>query len=451
MKLKRLLKKEDDIKNSKIYENSFEWRFEFPNLLDEEGNFTGFDIVIGNPPYVQLQRDGGKLGKLYSDLGYKTYARTGDIYALFYEKGIDLLKDGGVETLITSNSWMRAGYGKSLRNYFLDYNPIKLIDLGGGVFESATVNTNILIVKKQDNQGRLQGYTMTKKTKDFSNIEPVPVKPGRNDIWTILSLVEQSIKEKIKRIGIPLKEWSININYGIKTGYNKAFIISSEKRNEILSNCANNYEKERTEKLIRPILRGRDIKKYTYNFADLWLINTHNGLKAEDLEPININDYPAVKGHLDEHWENLEKRYDQGDTPYNLRNCAYIKEFDKEKIAWASVGGTFYSFIDKGYFLLDTNYFFTSEKDIDYLIGVLNSKLVTFWINSEDTKISDSGAYRHYKYNLERLNIPLNNTRQTNKIKEHIIKKEYREIDKIVFSLYELTQEEIDYIESVVE
>ncbi len=124
-----------------------------------------------------------------------------------------------------------------------------------------------------------------------------------------------------------------------------------------------------------------------------------------------------------------------------------MDEFSKQKIAWASVGETFYSFIDENYCLLDTNYFFTS-KDINYLIGILNSKLIKFWINSEDTKISENGAYRHYKYNLERLNIPLNNTPLTNEIKNYSLKKEYMEIDKIVYKIYNINDEEKFFIEN---
>ena len=144
-----------------------------------------------------------------------------------------------------------------------------------------------------------------------------------SDSWVILSPIEQSIKRKIEAVGTPLKDWDIQINYGIKTGYNDAFIIDTAKRDEILANCQSENERERTAELIRPILRGRDIKRYGYNWANLWLINTHNGIRGK-LERIHIEDYPTVKAHLDQYWDRISKRTDKGDTPYNLRNCAYL-------------------------------------------------------------------------------------------------------------------------------
>ena len=119
-----------------------------------------------------------------------------------------------------------------------------------------------------------------------------------SDSWVILSPIEQSIKRKIEAVGTPLKDWDINIYRGVLTGYNEAFIISTEKREEILANCQSEDERKRTAELIRPILRGRDIKRYGYNWANLWLINTHNGIRGK-LERIHIEDYPAVKAHLD--------------------------------------------------------------------------------------------------------------------------------------------------------
>ncbi|EAJ9556784.1 class I SAM-dependent DNA methyltransferase, partial [Campylobacter jejuni] len=150
-----------------------------------------------------------------------------------------------------------------------------------------------------------------------------------------------ALKAKIERIGTPLKEWhGLNIYRGILTGYNEAFIITTEKRNEILANCKDEAEKERTAKLIRKMLRGRDIKRYSYEWAGLWVINTHNGYKnqnGEKVEAINIENYPSLKKHFDEFYPQLEKRADKGLTPYNLRNCAYIEEFEKEKIVYPCI------------------------------------------------------------------------------------------------------------------
>lgn len=158
---------------------------------------------------------------------------------------------------------------------------------------------------------------------DFVQQQSVECRFDSSDSWVILSPIEQSIKRKIESVGTPLKDWDIQINYGIKTGFNDAFIINTEKRNEILDNCSSEEERTKTAELIRPILRGRDIKRYGYDWANLWLINTHNGIKG--IKPrIDINDYPAVKAHLDQYWDKISKRADKGDTPYNLRNCAYL-------------------------------------------------------------------------------------------------------------------------------
>ncbi len=227
---------------------------------------------------------------------------------------------------------MRAGYGKSLRSYMSkNTNPKILIDFGGiQIFDNATVDTNILLFEKNENRHSTMAVTASKHDKSIlNNLSDFVQQNGSlsdfntSESWVILTPIEQSIKRKIEAVGTPLKDWDIQINYGIKTGFNDAFIISTEKREEILANCADEEERTRTDELIRPILRGRDIKRYGYDWAGLWLINTHNGIKGK-LERIHIEDYPAVKAHLDQYWDKISVRADKGDTPYNLRNCAYL-------------------------------------------------------------------------------------------------------------------------------
>jgi len=454
-----------ELQEMNLAENNkfFLWHTWFSDVFNREEGKNGFDIVIGNPPYIQLQDNHGKLAEMYKNQNFSTFARTGDIYSLFYEQGINLLKEKGVLTLITSNKWMRAGYGEKLREFFYKLNPIKLIDLGSGVFENATVDTNILIVKKEKYSNSLLATSIKTKKKDLSNLEFLHTEVKDSEIWTILNPIELSIKKKIESVGTPLKDWDINIYRGVLTGCNEAFIISGEKKKEILDNCQTEDERKRTDELIRPILRGRDIKRYSYDFADLWLIyipwhfplHNDNSIKGASLiaEKEFEKEYQSVYNHLIGYKTVLSNR-NKAETGiryewYVLQRWGsnYWEEFSKQKIAWASVGETFYSFIDENYCLLDTNYFFTS-KDINYLIGILNSKLIKFWINSEDTKISESGAYRHYKYNLERLNIPLNNTPLTNEIKNYSLKKEYIEIDKIVYKIYNINDEEKCFIEN---
>lgn len=302
----------------------------FAPFFDPEWMFgvqVGFDIVIGNPPYIQLQANKGELGKLYEGKGFITFVRTGDIYSLFYEQGWRMLKPDGNLCYITSNKWMRAGYGEKTREFFATKtNPELLIDFAGTkVFDNVTVDTNILLFSKSQNQGKTRCCIVDgiSNMSDFVRQSSFIAEFGTSEAWVILTPIEQSIKRKIESVGTPLKDWDIQINYGIKTGFNEAFIISSEKRDEILANCADEQERTRTENLIRPILRGRDIKRYGYKWSGLWLINTHNGVKGK-IERIRIEDYPSVKAYLDQFWDKISTRSDKGDTPYNLRNCAYM-------------------------------------------------------------------------------------------------------------------------------
>lgn len=241
------------------------------SFFDPEWMFgvaDGFDIVIGNPPYIQLQNNSGELAKLYEDCGYSTFARTGDIYCLFYERGWQLLKEGGYLCYITSNKWMRAGYGDKTRGFFANKtNPMLLIDFAGvKIFESATVDTNILLFSKSDNLHKTLCAVTNKQNKDSVNNLSDFVRQqdticdfSTSDSWVVLSPIEQSIKKKIEAVGTPLKDWDINIYRGVLTGCNEAFIIDTAKRDEIISNCQTEDERKRTAELIRPIRQIREV------------------------------------------------------------------------------------------------------------------------------------------------------------------------------------------------
>lgn len=190
----------------------------------------------------------------------------------------------------------------------------------------------------------------------------------------ILSEIEQRIKAKIEAIGTPLKEWNVNIYRGILTGYNDAFIIDKAKKEEILAKCQSEEERKKTDELIRPILRGRDIKRYGYDFADLYLINTHNGVKEKGIKRIHIEDYPAVKAHLDLYYPQLQKRADQGDTPYNLRNCAYIEDFYKQKIVYPNMTKFMPFFLDNENFLVNQKCFIMIGEKVSLFNGFFELK-----------------------------------------------------------------------------
>ena len=202
--------------------------------------------------------------------------------------------------------------------------------------------------------------------------------------WTILSEIEQSIKRKIEAVGTPLKDWNISINYGIKTGLNEAFIISKEKRDELIA------QDPKSAEIIRPILRGRDIEKNSIHFQDTFLINTHNGYVSKngnEVPAIDINDYPAVKTWLDSPaWNKmkndktsfmrLSQRTDQGITPYNLRSLAYMDDFSKPKIIFSEMVQSPQFYLDcEGYIVNDTVTFIIGD-NLTSLKNGLNSKLI---------------------------------------------------------------------------
>lgn len=265
-----------------------------------------------------------------------------------------------------------------------------------------------------------------------------------------MSEIEQSIKDKIEAVGTPLKDWDIQINYGIKTGFNDAFIISSEKREEILANCRDEVERNRTADLIRPILRGRDIKRYGYDWAGLWLINTHNGVKGK-YPPIDINDYPAVKQHLDCYWDKLKNRDDKGVTPYNLRNCAYMDDFFKPKIIFQEIvqESQFMIDFDKHFFCNDTCRIITG-KAINYIVGIMNSKLFFFAVKHfyGGGGLGENGVRMKHTFFEKFCCIDEDRiiTDSVESITKDNIKEVSNNIDLRVYELYGLTSEEIDYI-----
>ena len=423
----------------------------------------GFDIVIGNPPYIQLQNNGGELAQLYAPCNYKTYARTGDIYCLFYERGYQLLKPNGHLCYITSNKWMRAGYGEKTREFFAkNTNPILLIDFAGvKIFESATVDTNILLFAKAANEHKTLCAVTNKQNKDsVKNLSVFVQQSGsvcefsNSDSWVILSPIEQSIKRKIEAVGTPLKDWDIQINYGIKTGFNDAFIINTEKRDEILSNCQTEDERKRTAELIRPILRGRDIKRYGYNWANLWLIYIpwHFPLQfdesitgaSEKAEIAFQEQYPAVYQHMLKYKEPLSKR-NKAETGIRYEwyamqrwGAKYWEDFSKPKIIYPETTmGAFFAFDENGYFIDKTCFMLISNK-AEFLQQILSCKLfeVAYRKIFSSVELGEHG-YQYNKHALIKLPVPSSISINGNNIS-----------DLDIYKLYHLTKDEIIYIEN---
>ena len=450
--IKKLDTEIEEIKSNKIYANAFEWRFEFPDILNNDGDFVGFDAIIGNPPYVQLQKMGQDSISL-EKMNFETYTKTGDIYSLFYELGFNILSNQGILTFITSNKWMRAAYGESLRKYFVEKtNPILLIDFGGvQVFDSATVDTNILMGTKTKYEEKTNACILNKDFK--SNLLEEFIKNNstpthfKNDSWVVLSPIEKSIKEKIEKLGTPLKDWDINIYRGILTGYNDAFIINGEKRDKLIQ------EDLKSAEIIRPILRGRDVKRYGNEFADLWLINSHNGIKEKGVKPIIIENYPAIKKHLDQFYPELEKRTDKGDTPYNLRNCAYMEDFSKQKIIYPNMTKYLPFYLDDKGFMQNDKSFMITGKHISFLTAFLNSSLFKYCFKDNFPELQ-GGTRELRKIFLDKIPV-IKVSDETNsdfnkivlQLQELISKKLCTKeislmVDEMIFDLYTLTPEE---------
>ena len=276
-----------------------------------------------------------------------------------------------------------------------------------------------------------------------------------SDSWVILSPIEQNIKRKIEAVGTPLKDWDIQINYGIKTGYNDAFIIDTAKRDEIFSNCQTEDERMRTAELIRPILRGRDIKRYGYNWANLWLINTHNGIRGK-LERIHIEDYPAVKAHLDQYWDKISKRADKGETPYNLRNCAYLEDFSKPKIIYPNMTKYMpFVFIEECYLTNQKCFIITGEL-MPYLTAFFNSSIFKFCFRDSFPELQ-GGTRELSKIFFDKIPVKKITKAENDafydaikKLQSNYTRKQAEQIDSMLFDLYNLTdleRETIGYIE----
>ncbi|EIZ3871746.1 Eco57I restriction-modification methylase domain-containing protein [Campylobacter coli] len=474
------LKKEYDNIFNLESNHPFEWRFEFPEILDDDGNFKGFDLIIGNPPYIRQE----ELKELKPHLAknYKVYKGTSDIYTYFYELGFNVLKDrGGVLSYITSNKYTRAGYGEALREFLLkNVKFLEYTDLNGiKVFDSATVDTSILCFEKSKSKDNKFKYLALSneilKTcaydiglyKDFAEFSQNSLS---KESFTFSDENTSALKAKIERIGTPLKEWhGLNIYRGILTGYNEAFIITTEKRNEILANCKDEAEKERTAKLIRKMLRGRDIKRYRYEWAGLWVIGTFPSLK------LDIEQYPALKQYLSQFLPRIEQSGEKGCRKKTSNkwfetqdNIAYYEEFEKEKIVYPNMNKEFIAFFDNEFFLLNQKCFILShqsnnKKELLYLTALLNSNVNFYYFKQIGAKLGASG-YEMSKIFVEKLPIPKINSKNQKiadeliNLADEILKAKEQDknantqelenkINSLVYKLYNLTEEEIKIIE----
>ena len=457
---------------------AFDFEIYFSEVFQEkQGEKQGFDIVIANPPYIQLQKDKGKLANLYEKKKYITFARTGDIYILFYEIGCSILNKNGTLCFITSNKWMTANYGKKFRNYLLETEIIQLIDMGPDVFQ-AMVDTSILLLKRENKYKKedfqaiaINSFNLKKSNNNLSlylrDHGFYMHLPKKDDPWAILDPLKANLKYKIYRNGTILKDNDIRIYRGVTTGCNTAFIIDSNVRNKLIKSDIT------SNKIIKPLLQGKHLRKWTYSNAQIFLIFTRRG--------INIKKYKKIENYLLQFKERLIPG--NGRKPGNYKwyeiqdNTSYYNEFEKEKIIWSDISTKpAFSICKKGVYFTNTVYMLSSKTDKitnKYLIGILNSSVIDFYFPLIATGIGGK-AKRYIKQFVEMLPVPIitdkNRTLSAqiedltdkvlsitktedclqNPAKQAKVREYEKQIDLLVYKLYNLTSEEIKIIENEV-
>lgn len=422
-----------------------------------------FDIVIWNPPYIQLQKNWWYLANLYENIWYKSFARTGDLYCLFYEHAYELLKEWGNCTFITSNKWMRTKYWEKLRDYLSkNTNPLMLVDLWPDVFDTAAVDSNILIwQKKKVNTFNMKALDLSKE-KQIRSIENyhkkiIHMSNLDNDVRTILSPIKLKIKTQIEEIWTPIKEWDINIYRWILTWYNKAFIIDNNTKEKLIT------EDSESSNIIKPVLWWSDLNHFYTKKKELRIIDTHNWYKKnwKQIEPIDIEKYQWIKSRLDWFKDNLYKRFDMWITPYNLRNCAYHEDFNKEKVVWLNLNRKWkFSYVEPGVFLEASLNFIATNKYAKFLTSILSSKLHLFYFKMIG-RMHDNWGFMCKIDTISNFPVPKIPEEEqlpfVDIIEQILAKKkinpdadtseEEKKIDQMVYKLYGLSEEEVKVVE----
>jgi len=479
-------------KQRSIYRNAFEWRFEFPEVLDENGEFAGFDVVIGNPPYLRQEAIKEQKGAFAEQFG-EFFCGTADIYTYFYKVGLDIARPGASLCYIAPNKFMRAGYGRNTRELLTDRaKPLMVLDFGDlPVFEEATTYPAIVMVEKtpvagatgsaarkgrgtasplQDRQLLAATFNDPDQLTRFAEALPaigfiMPVSALKAEGWTLERPEVHALMEKLRKSGKPLGEYvGGQIYYGIKTGLNEAFVIDEETRERLIA------EDPKSVEVIKPWLRGRDIRKWRANWGKVYIVAIPSSAnkvwpwsKAEDESAalkLLESSYPAVCKHLIGFTDGLKKRDDQGKYFWELRSCAYYSEFEKPKIIWPGITAevAVFSYDDEGYYGNDNNQLIISEDLL--LVAVLNSNLTRYVLQQTCDKVR-GGFYRLKIIYIEQIPIPAATDEQKAPIVALVdqilaakkadpqadISPLERQIDTLVYKLYGLTAEEIGVVE----
>jgi len=452
-----------ELKNNAIFQDAFEWRFEFPEVLDMEGKFEGFDVIIGNPPYIR-QEEFSEL-KPYLQSKFETYAGTADLLVYFIENGLNLLRPSGYFNYIISNKFMRANFGKALRNWLQQFRLIEILDFGDlPVFQEATTYPCVIQMKKAAPVEFFQAVNVPAlRQENFSEyLNDLRFRSRQSALttagWTLTDAKSQALLEKLKTIGTPLGEYvNGKIYYGIKTGLNEAFVIDEATKDRLIE------EDPKSAEVIKPFLAGRDIKRYMPPKTNKFLIIYQKGWTIAQFGEINeeiafeelTNYYPAIAQHLLPYKHKARKRYDKGDYWWELRACDYYVEFEKPKILYQEIA-TYQAFtLDTEKIYCNNKIFLIPGGDLG-LLGFLNSKLVWFYLSNTVSKLRGDAFAMQSPYILS---IPIPHDKSMlssiSYIASRVMSQEEKntkeaemKIDELVYSLYNLSPEEIQIIEN---
>jgi len=473
--LHKLEQELEEIKNNEIYEDAFEWRFEFPEVLDDEGAFCGFDVVIGNPPYIRQEEIKEFKSQFKSE--YSTYSGTADIYVFFIERGFSIMKQQGLFTYIMPNKFMQAGYGKLSRELLLNNDLIEIINFGDlQVFEEATTYPCIMLAKKSKPTSKLK--TLAVSTLDFPNGFSRYVYMNRSEMhqesinsetWVVSNKAEQLLLSKVNSTSQPLHQFVHGgAKRGVVTGLSEAFIIDNKKREKLIK------LDEKNRDIIKPMIQGRDLKPYhsIYPNKSLLFIPWHFPLHenseikgASNAAELEFNNqYPVVFNYLSQYKEKLRAR-NKVETGvryewYAMQRYAsdYYEEFEKPKIMYQVMQvKPCFIYDDQGLYCNNSIWFIPTDDKV--LLGILNSKLGWWLISKYCTQIQN-GYQLIWKY-FSQIPIAKANEVQSTDITElvdriltlkkqnpdHDISKLEKDVDQLVYELYGLTEEEIMIVE----
>ena len=431
------------------------------DFFDPEWMFgitDGFDVVIGNPPYISHDKIPKQL-KAKIKNNYQSYQPFADIYCYFIEKAIGLQNVGGILSFITSNSYLRAEYGGPIRSLLRSENILlRMLNVEDSqVFESAIVNVAIIVSRKPANSSDdfclvVNSPFSGDSFEDFVKINRFhyPQVYFDSKSWNLAEPKLVEIQKKLEASGKTLEELNTKIRLGIATGSNEAFLIDEDQRREFCEKNPINTE------IIKPILRGRDISRYSYTLPKQYVLLTKNGVNVE-------RDYPDIYEHLDSFGDKFKNRGAQGQHWTNLRACSFYDDFKKEKIVWIELSdlGRF-ALCNNEVYLLNSAYFLLPPSDIDakFLLGILNSSTIRFYL-SLVAETSGTGTSRWINNYVKEFPIPMVEPEQQTgiiTIVDHILTVKVgspnantteleKEIDKHVYALYNLTEKEIAIVE----